>query len=114
MPHIELAALKPADGTRFVALGIILFLALAVGRLGVTDGIARPRWLGLAASLVVASIVLVWGRLIVTGTAQVLLAFAVALASAVRTAERRARVLGMPPEKWPFAPTDAQDNEKAA
>ena len=107
LPHIELAALTPADGTRFIALATILFLALAVGRLGVTGGIARPRWLGLAASLVVASIGLVWGRLIVTGTAQVLLAFAVALASAVRTAERRARVLGMPPEKWPFAPTAA-------
>ena len=52
---------------------------------------------------------MVSGRLIVTGTAQVLLAFAVALASAVRTAERRARVLGMMPENWTLAPAPATD-----
>lgn len=104
LPAFDLSVFSFAHGTHLVALATILFLALAVGRLGMTGGIARPRWLGLGASLVVASFALVSGHLIETGTAQVLLAFAVALASAVRTAERRARSLGMSPEKWPFAP----------
>ena len=114
LPSVHLTTFAPGHSTHLIALATILFLAVAVGRLGMTGGIARPRWLGLATSLVVASIVLVGGHLIATGTAQILLAFAVALASAVRTAERRARVLGMSPENWPFAPASSNDNQKAA
>jgi hypothetical protein len=102
-PSLDLAALTAGPATMGIAAATLVFLALAVGRLGTTGGIARPRWLGLAFALLVASMLLVWGRLLATGTAQVLVAFGIALASAVRTAERRARALGLAPRDWPLA-----------
>lgn len=103
LPAIRFAAVIATPGKRYVAVATLVFLALAVGRLGIGRDGARPRWIGLAVSLLIASVLLVWGRLIGTGTAQVLLAFSVALASAVRTAERRARKLGLAPDQYPLA-----------
>jgi len=77
-----------------------------VARLAVIGTVVRVRWIGLGAALAIAGVQLVWGRFLEHSLAQVLLAFGVALASAVRTAQRRARALGLPAADWPIVPRD--------
>jgi len=102
-----------------IALLTLLAVAGAVARLAVIGTAVRVRWIGLAAALAMAGVLLVWGRLLEHALAQVLLAFGVALASAVRTAQRRARALGLPPADWPIprataAPDTIVPEERAA